>query len=114
MATWDRRAIAEAVRRVAATTRGAALHSELQALGWWWGGTRDSIDRAKRFAEQSPHRARIKWLLAELYNLEMAELDRLGSAHPKPAHTGRSARPARVENTHPNGLEGSKRGHPFG
>ena len=42
---------------VAATTKGAALYSELKALGWWWGGTRESIDRAKRYAEQSPHRA---------------------------------------------------------
>ena len=45
MARWDSHTIAEAVRRVAATTKGAALYSELKALGWCWGGTRESIDR---------------------------------------------------------------------
>jgi hypothetical protein len=76
VAPWNHHTVAEAVRRVAATTRGAALHSELATLGWWWGNTRESIDRAKRCAEQSPHRARIHWLLSELYDLELAELDR--------------------------------------
>ena len=80
MAPWDRYTIAEAVRRVAATTRGAALYSELKALGWWWGNTRESIDRAKKYVEESPHRARIRWLLSELYDLELAELDRLALA----------------------------------
>lgn len=77
MAPWEPHTIAEAVRRVAATTRGAALYSELAICGWWFGGTRESIDRAKRYAEQSPHRARIHWLLDQLYDLELAELDRL-------------------------------------
>lgn len=80
MTTWDAHAVAEAVRRVKATTRGAALHSELKALGWWWGNTRESIDRAKARADQSPHRLRIRWLLGELFALEMAELDRLPGA----------------------------------
>ena len=80
MALWEPHTVAEAVHRVAATTKGAALYSELKALGWWWGGTRESTDRAKRFAEQSPHRARIHWLLSELYDLELAELDRLALA----------------------------------
>ena len=80
MTPWERHTVAEAVRRVAATTKGAALYSELKAVGWWWGGTRESIDRAKAHAEESPHRARIHWLLSELYDLELAELDRLAPA----------------------------------
>ena len=101
MAPWERHTVAEAVRRVAATTKGAALYSELKALGWWWGGTRESIDRAKRYAEHSPHRARIHWLLSELYDLELAELDRLALAD-LPAEPA-SDRPTVPESAHSSG-----------
>ena len=112
MAPWDRYTIAEAVRRVAATTRGAALYSELKALGWWFGNTRESIARAKRHAEESPHRKRIKWLLSQLLDLELDELERIAAEVPAstaPAPTP----PVPTDGRVPTTTRDSRRGPPF-
>ena len=76
---WKADDIVEAVNTVARSMEGRALYSELEALGWWWGDSKESIAEAKTYADRSPHRARIRWLLSQLYDLELAELDRLSS-----------------------------------
>lgn len=124
---WTSEAIAEAVRLVASTTRGQALHNELLRLGWRWCGTREGIDANERRAEQSPHRGRIRWLLSELYDLELAELERLTEQQAGGAaadtvvgavsvlSSGTQTPPGRAGDSRPmpNGVESERRGRPF-
>jgi hypothetical protein len=116
----DRRLLVQAINRVAGTARGKELYSELAALGWWWGSTRESIDRAKRYAKQSPHRRQIRNLLSKLYDLEFVEYRRLRKAK-RGEQDGQALPPAGVdgtEDTHPDtqlptGVEAPRRGSPF-